>query len=99
VRRASTAARADRLVTSMPAPLRAALDLAYFERRDCRQAAADLGISEAEIHQRLRLGLRLIATAHGAGPPPPSAPDPTPSAPDTRSAPDTPPGHGHGRPT
>ncbi|WP_255950066.1 RNA polymerase sigma factor [Streptomyces odontomachi] len=101
VRRASTAARADRLVTSMPAPLRAALDLAYFERRDCRQAAADLGISEAETHQRLRLGLRLIATAHGAGPTPPSAgAGPTaPSAPDTTpSTPDAPSGHGHGRP-
>ena len=39
VRAASVAARADYIVTSMPAPLRAALELAYFQRRDYRQTA------------------------------------------------------------
>ena len=37
VREANTAARADFIVTSMPAPLRAALELAYLERRDYRR--------------------------------------------------------------
>ncbi|CAM5597778.1 hypothetical protein SRIMM317S_00857 [Streptomyces rimosus subsp. rimosus] len=32
----------------MPAPLRAALELAYFQRRDDRQTAADLGVTEDE---------------------------------------------------
>ena len=70
VRRASVAARADYIVTSMPAPLRAALDLAYFQRRDYRQTAADLGVTEDEARRRLRLGLQLLATAHDAGAPP-----------------------------
>lgn len=69
VRRASVAARADYIVTSMPAPLRAALDLAYFQRRDYRQTAADLGVTEDEARRRLRLGLQLLATAHDAGAP------------------------------
>ena len=64
IREASTAARADYIVTSMPAPLRAALELAYFERRDYRQAAADLGVTEDEARRRLRLGLQLLSTAH-----------------------------------
>lgn len=64
VRSASAAARADFIVTSMPAPLRAALELAYFKRRDYRQAAADLRISEDEARRRLRLGLQLLSTAH-----------------------------------
>ncbi|GHH68935.1 RNA polymerase sigma factor [Streptomyces sulfonofaciens] len=68
VHRASAAARADYIVESMPVSLRAALELAYFRRRDCRQAAADLGITEDEAHRRLRLGLQLLATAHGSGP-------------------------------
>ncbi len=68
VRRASVAARADYIVTAMPAPLRAALDLAYFQRRDCRQAATDLGVTEDEARRRLRLGLQLLATAHDSGP-------------------------------
>ncbi|AOU78994.1 MULTISPECIES: sigma-70 family RNA polymerase sigma factor [Streptomyces] len=67
VRRASVAARADYIATSMPAPLRAVLELAYFQRRDYRQAAADLGISEEEARRRLRLGLQLLATAHDSG--------------------------------
>ncbi len=67
VRRASVAARADYIVHSMPAPLRAALDLAYNQRRDYRQAAADLGVTEDEARRRLRLGLQLLATAHDAG--------------------------------
>ncbi|WP_306321220.1 MULTISPECIES: sigma-70 family RNA polymerase sigma factor [unclassified Streptomyces] len=70
VRRASAAARADYIVTSMPAPLREALDLAYFQRRDYRQTAADLGVTEDEARRRLRLGLQLLSTAHDAGPPP-----------------------------
>ncbi|WP_458244403.1 sigma-70 family RNA polymerase sigma factor [Streptomyces sp. MAI_2237] len=69
VRRASVAARADYIVTSMPSPLRAALELAYFQRRDYRQTAADLGVTEDEARRRLRLGLQLLSTAHDAGAP------------------------------
>ncbi|MFJ3672116.1 RNA polymerase sigma factor [Streptomyces sp. NPDC090106] len=69
VRHASVAARADYIVTSMPAPLRAALDLAYFQRRDYRQTAADLGVTEDEARRRLRLGLQLLSTAHEAATP------------------------------
>ncbi|WP_406496397.1 sigma-70 family RNA polymerase sigma factor [Streptomyces sp. NBC_00846] len=74
VRRATTAARADYIVTSMPAPLRAALELAYVQRRDYRQTAADLGVTEDEARRRLRLGLQLLSTAHtrpleGSSPP------------------------------
>ncbi|WP_151480024.1 sigma-70 family RNA polymerase sigma factor [Streptomyces albicerus] len=68
VRRASVAARADYIVTSMPTPLRAALELAYFQRRDYRQTAADLGVTEDEARRRLRLGLQLLSTAHDTGP-------------------------------
>ncbi|MEU0986380.1 MULTISPECIES: sigma-70 family RNA polymerase sigma factor [unclassified Streptomyces] len=74
VRKAAAAARADYIVTSMPAPLRAALELAYFQRRDYRQTAADLGVTEDEARRRLRLGLQLLSTAHtrpleGSSPP------------------------------
>ncbi|KOV55961.1 MULTISPECIES: sigma-70 family RNA polymerase sigma factor [Streptomyces] len=69
VRHASVAARADYIVQSMPAPLRAALELAYFQRRDYRQTAADLGVTEDEARRRLRLGLQLLSTAHDAAPP------------------------------
>lgn len=68
VRRAAVAARADYIVTSMPVPLRAALERAYFQRRDYRQTAADLGITEDEARRRLRLGLQLLATAHETRP-------------------------------
>lgn len=87
IKAASTAARADYIVTSMPAPLRAALELAYFQRRDYRQTAADLGVTEDEARRRLRLGLQLLATAHNhpTGPPAQSRP----------GAP--PPGSGYGR--
>lgn len=64
VRAASRAARADYIVTSMPAPLRDALELAYFKRRDYRQAAADLGVTEDEARRRLRLGLQLLSSAN-----------------------------------
>lgn len=64
IRAVSAAARADYIVTSMPPPLRAALELAYFKRRDYRQAAEDLGVTPDEARRRLRLGLRLLATAH-----------------------------------
>ncbi|ATW49116.1 sigma-70 family RNA polymerase sigma factor [Streptomyces xantholiticus] len=64
VRRAAVAARADYIVTSMPAPLRDALELAYFQRRDYRQTAADLGVTEDEARRRLRLGLQLLSTAN-----------------------------------
>ena len=67
VRHASVAARADYIVQSMPVPLRAALELAYFQRRDYRQTAADLGVTEDEARRRLRLGLQLLSTAHDAG--------------------------------
>lgn len=63
VREATTAARADFIVISMPTPLRDALDLAYFRRRDYRQTAADLGVTEDEARRRLRLGLQLLSTA------------------------------------
>ncbi|GGM02755.1 RNA polymerase sigma factor [Streptomyces fumigatiscleroticus] len=69
VRHASVAARADYIVQSMPTPLRAALELAYFQRRNYRQTAADLGVTEDEARRRLRLGLQLLATAHDAGSP------------------------------
>lgn len=69
VRRASVAARADYIVHSMPAPLRAALELAYFQRRDYRRTAVDLGVTEDEARRRLRLGLQLLSTAHDAGDP------------------------------
>ncbi len=73
VRKATTAARADYIVASMPAPLRAALELAYVQRRDYRQAAADLGVTGDEARRRLRLGLQLLSTADtgptGSAPP------------------------------
>ncbi|MFE0453427.1 sigma-70 family RNA polymerase sigma factor [Streptomyces sp. NPDC058914] len=69
VRHASVAARADYIVQSMPAPLRAALELAYFQRRDYRQTAVDLGVTEDEARRRLRLGLQLLSTAHDAAAP------------------------------
>ncbi|MFD7941925.1 RNA polymerase sigma factor [Streptomyces sp. NPDC059744] len=74
VRRAPAAARADYIVASMPAPLRAALELAYIQRRDYRQTAADLGVTEDEARRRLRLGLQLLSTANtrpleGSSPP------------------------------
>ncbi|MEW1890589.1 sigma-70 family RNA polymerase sigma factor [Streptomyces sp. NBC_00523] len=74
VRRATAAARADYIVASMPAPLRAALELAYVQRRDYRQTAADLGVTADEARRRLRLGLQLLSTARtrpveGAPPP------------------------------
>ena len=53
----------------MPAPLRAALELAYFQRRDYRQTAGDLGVTEDEARRRLRLGLQLLSTAHEQAPP------------------------------
>ncbi|MEE1737564.1 sigma-70 family RNA polymerase sigma factor [Streptomyces sp. BE147] len=74
VLRATAAARADYIVASMPAPLRAALELAYIQRRDYRQTAADLGVTEDEARRRLRLGLQLLSTANtrpleGSSPP------------------------------
>ncbi|MEU0127701.1 sigma-70 family RNA polymerase sigma factor [Streptomyces sp. NPDC006289] len=70
---ATTAARADYIVASMPSPLRAALELAYIQRRDYRQAAADLGVTGDEARRRLRLGLQLLSTAN-VRPPAGSAP-------------------------
>ncbi|MFH8368592.1 RNA polymerase sigma factor [Streptomyces sp. NPDC018031] len=75
IRDASAAARADYIVTSMPAPLRAALELAYFHRRDYRQAAAALGVTEDEARRRLRLGLQLLSTANAGLPDPAVPPD------------------------
>ncbi|MFE0377392.1 sigma-70 family RNA polymerase sigma factor [Streptomyces inhibens] len=104
---ASTAARADYIVTSMPAPLRAALELAYFQRRDYRQTAADLGVTADEARRRLRLGLQLLSTAHNHQALPPTqrttyASSPvraTPAAPPTPQAPHAPrgprPPHAH----
>lgn len=63
VRAASTAARADYIVTSMPAPLRDALELSRTQAGDYREIARRLGISEDEARRRLRLGLQLLSTA------------------------------------
>jgi RNA polymerase sigma-70 factor, ECF subfamily len=60
---ASTAARADYIVSSMPQPLRQALDLAYQRNRTYEQAARELGVSADEARRRLRLGLQLLSTA------------------------------------
>ncbi|MFJ2744243.1 sigma-70 family RNA polymerase sigma factor [Streptomyces sp. NPDC087440] len=71
VHRAAAVARADYIVTSMPAPLREALELAYFQRHDYRQTASRLSITEDEARRRLRLGLQLLSTANtvpGTGP-------------------------------
>ncbi|MGW1158780.1 sigma-70 family RNA polymerase sigma factor [Streptomyces sp. NPDC002513] len=68
VRRASVAARADYIVTSMPMPLRAALERAHFQRRDYRRTAVDLGITADEARRRLRLGLQLLSTAYETDP-------------------------------
>lgn len=68
VRHASVAARADYIVTSMPVPLRAALERAYFQRRDYHQTATDLGITADEARRRLRLGLQLLSSAYEVGP-------------------------------
>ncbi|MGF1341422.1 MULTISPECIES: sigma-70 family RNA polymerase sigma factor [unclassified Streptomyces] len=73
VRKATAAARADYIVASMPASLRSALELAYVQRRDYRQAAADLGVTGDEARRRLRLGLQLLSTA-SPRPPDGSAP-------------------------
>jgi RNA polymerase sigma-70 factor (ECF subfamily) len=63
VRAAAIAARADYVATSMPASLRAALELAYFQRQDYRQAARQLGVTDDEARRRLRLGLQLLSSA------------------------------------
>ncbi|HEX5566574.1 MAG TPA: sigma-70 family RNA polymerase sigma factor [Streptomyces sp.] len=63
VRAVSAAVRADRIVTAMPVSLRSALELTYLRCRDYREAAAELGVSEGEARQRLRLGLHLLSTA------------------------------------
>ncbi|MDT3399322.1 sigma-70 family RNA polymerase sigma factor [Streptomyces sp. B1866] len=74
IREASAAARADYIVTSMPAPLRTALELTYFGRHDYRGTAAALGVTPEEARRRLRLGLQLLSSAyaHAAPQPPPS---------------------------
>ncbi|MFR9673615.1 sigma-70 family RNA polymerase sigma factor [Streptomyces sp. TR06-5] len=81
VRAASAAARADYIVASMPTSLRAALEQAYFQRRDYRQTAEHLGVTEDEARRRLRLGLQLLSSAAarslpGASPAPPVGPPP-----------------------
>ncbi len=63
VRAAAIAARADYIAASMPASLRAALELAYFQRQDYRQAARLLGVTDDEARRRLRLGLQLLSSA------------------------------------
>ncbi|WP_129840866.1 sigma factor-like helix-turn-helix DNA-binding protein [Streptomyces sp. RFCAC02] len=69
-RAASTAARADYIVSAMPVPLRDALRLARFQRHDYRETARLLGITDAEARRRLRLGLQLLSTAAGYSPEP-----------------------------
>ena len=63
IREANTAARADFIRDSMPASIRVALNLAYLERHDYRQAARKLGLTEVEARRRLRLGLQMLTTA------------------------------------
>jgi RNA polymerase sigma-70 factor, ECF subfamily len=79
VRTASAAARADYIVTSMPASLRAALELTYFQRRDYRQTAERLGVTDDEARRRLRLGLQLLSSATTRSMP--AGPDTAPSGP------------------
>lgn len=78
VRAAAVAARADYIVTSMPSSLRAALELAYFQRRDYRQAARTLGVTEDEARRRLRLGLQLLSSAMTRPVMAPPGPEPRP---------------------
>lgn len=88
VRAASAAARADYIVTSMPASLRDALEQAYFQRRDYRQTAEHLGVTEDEARRRLRLGLQLLSSATalppGTTPPPDAITAPAPAAREAR---------------
>lgn len=63
VHAASTAARADYIVSAMPQPLRVALRRTHGRDHDYRQTAAELGVSETETRRRLRLGLQLLSTA------------------------------------
>ncbi|MFI5807229.1 sigma-70 family RNA polymerase sigma factor [Streptomyces sp. NPDC051561] len=79
VHRAAAVARADYIVTSMPTPLREALELAYFQRRDYRQTARQLGVTEDEARRRLRLGLQLLSTANAANPSYPASSVPGPN--------------------
>lgn len=71
VHAASTAARADYIISSMPQPLRQALDMTYSRNHSYQQTAAELGVSEDETRRRLRLGLQLLSTApnHAEGQP------------------------------
>lgn len=71
---ANTAARADFICSSMPSSIRATLELAYYQRRDYRQTAAELGLTEDETRRRLRLGLQMLSTAMHTPPCPPSPP-------------------------
>jgi RNA polymerase sigma-70 factor (ECF subfamily) len=77
VRAASTAARADYIVTSMPAPLRDALELTRFERQSYRDVARRLGITEEETRRRLRLGLQLLSTSGSYAAHRPEGPEPS----------------------
>lgn len=43
-------------------------ELAYIQRRDYRQTAADLGVTGDEARRRLRLGLQLLSTADARTP-------------------------------
>lgn len=63
VHTASTAARADYILSSMPQPLRLALELTYHQGHSYQQAAEHLGVSEVETRRRLRLGLQLVSSA------------------------------------
>ncbi|MDT0305362.1 sigma factor [Streptomyces sp. DSM 44917] len=65
IRAASTAARADYILTAMPTPLRAALEHTRYQHLDAARTAARLGITEPETHRRLRLGLQLLSSARG----------------------------------
>ncbi len=69
VEQAGAAARADFIRSSMPAPIRTTLELAYHHRHDYRQAAAELGLTEDETRRRLRLGLQMLSTAMPPHPP------------------------------
>lgn len=56
-------AGADSALRSMPVPVRTALLLVHSGDLNYHQAAAELGITDAEVCRRLRVGLRLVAAA------------------------------------
>ncbi|GAA4239336.1 sigma-70 family RNA polymerase sigma factor [Actinomadura meridiana] len=58
---AETGARVRDAVAELPQRLREAVELAYYQGRTYRQAAAELGLPEGTVKSRIRSGLRRIA--------------------------------------